>query len=129
MGCRSAQRQQKDPGDLRGMLSEQLLLDEQRMVEGRVWAAFLGSAYTDEALSDERNTRLDELQRLIKSSIKVCQQRGSVPTELDAETEAHLLVYFVAGIGERAVLDRERWTPARQLAHLDAYLRRLGVER
>jgi AcrR family transcriptional regulator len=114
--------------DLRRVLCQHLPLDTERAVESRVMCAFVGKAYNDEQLSAKRRSRADELHGAFRRTLEYCRKNGTVSPDCDPEREAELLLDLIMGISMRASLDPDRWPPAKQLEHLDAYLTKLSWE-
>jgi AcrR family transcriptional regulator len=111
--------------DLRRVLCQHLPLDAERAVESRVMCAFVGKAYNDEQLSAKRRSRAVELHGAFRRTLEYCRKNGTVSPDCDPEQEAELLLDLIMGISLRTSLDPDRWPPARQLEHLDAYLKKL----
>ncbi len=112
--------------DLRRVLCHHLPLDPARVVESRVMCAFIGKAYNDDRLSAKRRSRAVELHSVFQRTLEYCQKNGEVSPDCDLEQEAELLLDLIMGISMRTSLDPDRWPPAKQLEHLDAYLKKLG---
>lgn len=111
--------------DLRRVLSQHLPLDPERVVESRVMCAFIGKAYNDAQLSAKRRSRAVALHGVFRRTLEYCQKNGTVSPDCDLEGEAELLLDLIMGIALRTSLDPDRWPPAKQLEHLDAYLKKL----
>ncbi len=111
--------------DLRRVLCQHLPLDPERVVESRVMCAFVGKAYNDAQLSAKRRSRAVELHDVFRRTLDFCRKNGTVSPDCDLEKEAELLLDLIMGISMRTSLDPDRWPPARQLEHLDAYLNKL----
>ncbi len=112
--------------DLRRVLCHHLPLDRERVVESRVMCAFIGKAYNDDRLSAKRRSRAVELHSVFQRTLEYCRKNGEVSPDCDLEQEAELLLDLIMGISMRTSLDPDRWPPAKQLEHLDAYLKKLG---
>jgi len=111
--------------DLRRVLCQHLPLDPERVVESRVMCAFIGRAYNDDQLSAKRRSRAVELRGFFQRTLEYCRKNGTI-SDCDTKQEAELLLDLIMGISMRTSLDPERWPPAKQLQHLDAYLEKLG---
>ena len=92
----------------------------------RVLCAFIGKAYNDDRLSAKRRSRAVELHSVFQRTLEYCRKNGEVSPDCDLEQEAELLLDLIMGISMRTSLDPDRWPPAKQLEHLDAYLKKLG---
>ena len=113
--------------DLRKVLCQHLPLDEERVVESRVMCAFIGNAYNDENLSAKRRSRALELHDSFRRALEYFRETGTLSADCDLELQAELLLDLIMGISMRTSLDPDRWPPAKQLEHLDAYLQQLGL--
>jgi AcrR family transcriptional regulator len=112
--------------DLRRVLCQHLPLDPERVIESRVMCAFIGKAYNDDQLSAKRRSRAAELHGFFQRTLEYCRKNDTI-ADCDTEKEAELLLDLIMGISMRTSLDPERWPPAKQLEHLDAYLEKLGA--
>ena len=113
--------------NLRRILCQLLPLDDERVVESRVMCAFIGKAYNDDQLLAKRRSRAVELQSFFRRTLEFCRKNGTVSMECDPELESELLLDVIMGLSMRTSLDPDRWPPAKQLEHLDAYLVKLGL--
>lgn len=117
----------RNPGleAVRGMLEEELPLDDAGRTELRVWLAFWGRAAFNPALADEQAAGCRVWRKLIEEAIRVGIEDGSVRADAEPAEEAEALMAFVDGLGLQATLEPGRLPAERQRELLDLQLRRL----
>jgi TetR/AcrR family transcriptional repressor of bet genes len=100
---------------LRAVLAQALPLDEERLLEWKVWLAFWGSAATSIRLRDEQHQRYREWRGLLKRVLRSAQRDGQLPASIDLDRLVDQIVALVDGLGLQCVLD-PRHSPPDQLA-------------
>ena len=109
---------------LRAVLAEALPLDQERILEWRVWLAFWGSAATSASLQAEQHERYREWRGLLKRVLAAAQQDGQLPAGADLDRLADQIVALVDGFGLQGVLDPQPEQLAGRLNHaVDALIR------
>ncbi len=116
---------EKGRSALRGMAAEGLPLDKLRQDEWRVWLCFWGQSVSGVDLVAEQIQRYTGWRRLFVAVFLQTQADGGLARDVDAESEAELLVAFIDGIGIQAIFEPKRFSKRRQLELLDAHLDRL----
>jgi TetR/AcrR family transcriptional repressor of bet genes len=86
---------------LRAVLAEALPLDQERILEWRVWLAFWGSAATSTRLQAEQHERYREWRALLKRVLATAQ----LPAGIDLDRLVDQIVALVDGFGLQGVLD------------------------
>jgi AcrR family transcriptional regulator len=115
---------------LRAVLAEALPLDEERILEWRVWLAFWGSAATSTRLQAEQHERYREWRGLLNRVLATAQHDGqlAVGIDLDLDRLVDQIVALVDGFGLQGVL--HAWEPEQLVSRLngavDALLRAAG---
>lgn len=100
---------------LHAVLAEALPLDEERLLEWRVWLAFWGSAATSIRLRAEQHQRYREWRGLLKRVLRSAQRDGQLPAGIDLGRLVDQIVALVDGLGLQGVLE-PRHSPPDQLA-------------
>jgi AcrR family transcriptional regulator len=109
---------------LRAVLAEALPLDQERILEWRVWLAFWGSAATSASLQAEQHERYREWRGLLKRVLAGAQRDGQLPADIDLDRLVDQIVALVDGFGLQGVLDPEREQLASRLnGAVDALIR------
>jgi TetR/AcrR family transcriptional repressor of bet genes len=109
---------------LRAVLAEALPLDQERVLEWRVWLAFWGSAATSASLQAEQHERYREWRGLLKRVLAGAQHDGQLPAGIDLDRLVDQIVALVDGFGLQGVLDPERDQLASRLnGAVDALIR------
>jgi TetR/AcrR family transcriptional repressor of bet genes len=86
---------------LRAVLAEALPLDQERVLEWRVWLAFWGSAATSASLQAEQHQRYREWRGLLKRVLDTAQ----LSADIDLDRLVDQIVALVDGFGLQGVLD------------------------
>jgi TetR/AcrR family transcriptional repressor of bet genes len=98
---------------LRAVLAEALPLDEERILEWRVWLAFWGSAATSTRLQAEQHERYREWRALLKRVLATAQ----LPASIDLDRLTDQIVALVDGFGLQGVL--HAWEPEQLVSRLN----------
>jgi AcrR family transcriptional regulator len=105
---------------LRAVLAEALPLDQERILEWRVWLAFWGSAATSASLQAEQHQRYREWRGLLKRVLATAQ----LSADIDLDSLVDQIVALVDGFGLQGVLDPQREQLASRLnGAVDALIR------
>jgi len=105
---------------LRAVLAEALPLDQERILEWRVWLAFWGSAATSTSLQAEQHQRYREWRGLLKRVLATAQ----LSADIDLDSLVDQIVALVDGFGLQGVLDPQREQLASRLnGAVDALIR------
>jgi hypothetical protein len=113
-------------GDLSGgalllaaVLAEALPLDQERVLEWRVWLAFWGSAATSARLQAEQHRRYREWRGLLKRVLAAAQQDGQLSASIDLDRVVDQIVALVDGFGLQGVLDPQHPQPEQLASRLN----------
>ena len=87
------------------MLAEALPLDQERVLEWRVWLAFWGSAATSTRLQAEQHERYREWRALLRRVLATARRNGELPAGVDLDRLVDQIVALVDGFGLQGVLD------------------------
>ncbi len=100
---------------LRAVLAEALPLDEERILEWRVWLAFWGSAATNASLQAEQHQRYREWRELLKRVLATAQLSAGI----DLDRLVDQIVALVDGFGLQGVLDPQDPRPEQLASRLN----------
>ena len=100
---------------LRAVLAEALPLDEERILEWRVWLAFWGSAATSTSLQAEQHQRYREWRGLLKRVLATAQ----LSADIDLDRLVDQIVALVDGFGLQGVLDPQHPQPEQLASRLN----------
>jgi TetR/AcrR family transcriptional regulator, transcriptional repressor of bet genes len=100
---------------LRAVLAEALPLDENRILEWRVWLAFWGSAATSTSLQAEQHQRYREWRGLLKRVLATAQ----LSADIDLDRLVDQIVALVDGFGLQGVLDPQDPQPEQLASRLN----------
>jgi AcrR family transcriptional regulator len=100
---------------LRAVLAEALPLDQERILEWRVWLAFWGSAATSASLQAEQHQRYREWRGLLKRVLATAQ----LSADVDLDRLVDQIVALVDGFGLQGVLDPQHPQPEQLASRLN----------
>ena len=100
---------------LRAVLAEALPLDQERVLEWRVWLAFWGSAATSTSLQAEQHQRYREWRGLLKRVLATAQ----LSADIDLDRLVDQIVALVDGLGLQGVLDLQHPQPEQLASRLN----------
>jgi len=100
---------------LRAVLAEALPLDQERILEWRVWLAFWGSAATSTSLQAEQHQRYREWRGLLKRVLATAQ----LSADIDLDRLVDQIVALVDGFGLQGVLDPQHPQPEQLASRLN----------
>ena len=100
---------------LRAVLAEALPLDQERVLEWRVWLAFWGSAATSTSLQAEQHQRYREWRGLLKRVLAT----APLSADIDLDRLVDQIVALVDGFGLQGVLDPQDPQPEQLASRLN----------
>jgi TetR/AcrR family transcriptional regulator, transcriptional repressor of bet genes len=106
---------------LRSVVLEALPLDEERLLEWKVWVGYWGLAVTTHRLAQYNADRYIEWQEAIRPLLRLILGRRSVDKEL------RTLMALIDGFGLQLAIGSTNQTVKETAAAVDAYLLRLGA--
>jgi AcrR family transcriptional regulator len=119
-GARSAVAERGDPAEAAAQLLEQVLpLDDDRLVEARVWAAFAGQTATDPGLAAVRKQADDAVYRLCRDCLRA---PGLMHHSRDLRVETERLWSLLDGLTMHRLVDARRTSNRRIKAVLRRHL-------
>lgn len=115
-----------DDGDpLAASLHALLPLDDETLVEWKVWLAYQGMSVGDQELTQiwaaRSATAVDRIARLIAADVTA----GRIRSTINAETEAGRLFALVQGMSFQSLVDAAHWPPEQLRRIVDLELSRL----
>ena len=102
-----------------------LPLDEEGVLQWRVWLCFLGRAVADPALADINNRYYDEFREKAARILRRERDKGRLSPDFDCDMTAEAVIAVVDGLGVHAAMQPEIWTAERLQNQLEAMLRPL----
>ena len=114
-----------DGMDLRAYFAEIMPLDEERLIEWKIWVAFWAKAVAD---PDIAAAQRDCVRRTRGNIVKVfnrLQAKGALVADLDVADETRRLLVLIMGMAVQVMFDPEDWPNARMHALVDGELRKL----
>jgi AcrR family transcriptional regulator len=114
-----------DGTDLRGFLAQIMPLDEERLIEWKIWIAFWAKAVSDPEIAEMQRDCVRRTRGNIMQVLGALRARGTLADDLDLEDEARRLLLMIMGMAVQVLFDPEDWPHARQHALVDAELAKL----
>jgi AcrR family transcriptional regulator len=99
---------------LKGILLDNLPLDEQRDLETRIEMSFWARALRNEALHEIQQRESAILRELLRGLVEKAQKEGTVSTDHEMEDVIELLGAVIDGVSLHALLYPDRLTAERQ---------------
>ncbi len=95
-------------------VSAYLPIDEPSRQEWRVWLAFWGRAISDERLRDVHRNHYQAIVSRLVPSLQALQPVDQKPSPKRVRGYADAVIAAIDGVGTRATLESELWSPKRQ---------------
>jgi AcrR family transcriptional regulator len=99
---------------LKGILLDNLPLDEQRELETRIEMSFWARALRNEALHEIQQQESETLRALLRELVENAQKEGTVSTEHEMEDVIELLGAVIDGVSLHALLYPDRLPAEKQ---------------
>lgn len=113
---------------VRAVLAESLPVDPLRQVEMTLEISFWARAVAQTALRSTQNADFDRWQGRVRELVQLAIDAGELPTDLDADDTATMMVCFTDGLGTDGVLYPGRFNRRRIEGLLDRQLVLLGAD-
>ncbi|SHF91006.1 TetR/AcrR family transcriptional regulator [Streptoalloteichus hindustanus] len=98
------------PGSVTTMLEQTLVamlaVDDEDLLDARVWMAFTAQAALDPALAAVQRAHYAGLTELLAVLLRTGQENGQIRPEVDAESEADALITLADGLTVQVLLGR-----------------------
>ena len=114
-----------DGMDLRAYFAEIMPLDEERLIEWKIWVAFWAKAVADPDIAAAQRDCVRRTRGNILKVLKTLQARDALVPSLNLADEARRLLVLIMGMAVQVMFDPEEWPEARQHALVDGELRNL----
>lgn len=93
---------------LRKLVLAALPLDDERLLEWRVWLAFWGRAYPAPRLRREQQLRFSQWRKAIRGALDDAVALGEVPRSLSVDIETKRLVATIVGLSVETIVSGGR---------------------
>jgi AcrR family transcriptional regulator len=107
---------------LRNLVLAALPLDDQRLLEWRVWMAFWGRAYPAPRLRKEQQLRFSHWRKAIRGALDDAISLGELPRSLSVDTEAKGLVAMIVGLSVETIVSGDRVDADAMVAVIERHL-------
>ena len=113
--CYDAEVETPIPADaLKGILLDNLPLDEQRELETRIEMSFWARALRNESLHEIQEQEAEELRTLLRGLIERAQAEGAIAADHDIDEALELLYAVIDGVSLHALLYPDRLPAEKQ---------------
>lgn len=112
-------------GDIRAYVAELMPLDEERLMEWKVWLAFWAKAGQDAEIAEAQRQCVLRARGQILDALDVLAARGHLRPEADRPLAARRVLATITGMAVQVMFDPADWPNARQHEVVDAELRPL----
>lgn len=114
---------------LRVIMLESLPLDDQSVLEARIEACFWGEAVGNDRMMKLQNVEVEGFCARVRDRLLEAKRTGELRPDVDIDDTVDDLLALMDGCSIQAVLNPGRVPANRQVAHLEAILRRVGADR
>jgi AcrR family transcriptional regulator len=111
--------------DLKAFVAELMPLDEERLIEWKIWLAFWAKAVADPEIADMQRACVTRARGNIQHVLGLLDARGGLAPGLDLEDEARRILTTIMGMAVQVMFDPADWPAERQHALVDRELARL----
>jgi AcrR family transcriptional regulator len=120
----------EEPGfaSLRAALLDILPLTPETIEMSRAWVSFWDAAIGDSNLGANETIRYQRWRTRLCELIIEAQQRGEVTTDASPEDLSVIVGSFAHGLVVQSLFDTSRFSPTKQIALVDQFLRQIAVE-
>ena len=112
-------------GDLKGFVAELMPLDEERLIEWKIWLAFWAKAVPEPEIAEVQRACVLRARGNILRVMQGLRAEGVVAPDLDLEDEARRILTLLMGMAVQVIFDPADWPAERQHALIDAELAKL----
>ena len=109
-------------GDLKAYIAELMPLDDERVIEWKIWLAFGARAVADPEIAEAQRDCVRRTRGNIRRIMKELDGRGALKPGLDLEDESRRILTLLMGMAVQVLFDAEDWPAARQHALIDGRL-------
>ena len=112
-------------GDLKAYLAEIMPLDEERLIEWKIWLAFWARAVSDPEIAEVQRSCILRTRGNILNILVALEAKGVLNAGLDLDDEARRLLTLVIGMAVQVMFDAADWPVQRRHDLVDRHLRKL----
>lgn len=114
-----------DGADLRGYLTQIMPLDDERLIEWKIWVAFWAKAVSDAEIAAAQRDCVRRTRGNILKVLTALHDRGALVDGLDLRDVSRRLLVLIMGMAVQVMFDPEDWPNSRQHELVDEQLRKL----
>jgi AcrR family transcriptional regulator len=114
-----------DGDDLKAYLAEIMPLDEERLIEWKIWLAFWAKAVADPEIAEAQRICVRRTRHNITKVLNALQARGALIPDLDMQHEVRRILTLIMGMAVQVMFDPEDWPIERRHSLIDTEIRKL----
>ncbi|CAN7309067.1 TetR/AcrR family transcriptional regulator [Phenylobacterium sp. LjRoot225] len=114
-----------DREDLRAFTAEFMPLDEERLIEWKIWLAFWARAVADPEIAEIQRGCVTRARDAFLGVMRTLDAKDLLIAGLDLREEAQRILMLLMGMAVQVMFDPVDWPAKRQQAMVDAELRKL----
>ena len=112
-------------GDLKAYVAELMPLDEERVIEWKIWIAFWARAVADPEIEEIQRSCIERTRDNMLRIMRELDGKGAVVPGVDLADAARRVLTLLLGMAVQVLFDPADWPAARQHALVDGELARL----
>jgi AcrR family transcriptional regulator len=112
-------------GDLKAYIAELMPLDEERLIEWKIWLAFWARAVADPQIAEIQKACILRTRGNLLAVLNKLEAKGVLNSGLDLADEARRLLTSLIGMAVQVMFDPTDWPAERQHRLLNGQLMRL----
>jgi len=112
-------------GDLKAYVAELMPLDEERVIEWKIWVAFWARAVADPEIAEIQRSCILRTRGNILRIMRELDAKGAFASGVDLADEARRILTLLLGMAVQVLFDPADWPAVRQHALIDGELAKL----
>jgi AcrR family transcriptional regulator len=112
-------------GDLKAYVAELMPLDEERIIEWKIWVAFWARAVADPEIAAIQRSCIMRTRGNILRIMRELDAKGAFAPDVTLADEARRILTLLLGMAVQVLFDPDDWPATRQHALIDGELSRL----
>ena len=109
-------------GDLKAYIAELMPIDEERVIEWKIWLAFWARAVADPEIAEVQRNCILRTRENILQIMRELDAKGALVADIDLADEARRILTLMIGMAVQVLFDPCDWPAARQHALIDGEL-------
>jgi AcrR family transcriptional regulator len=112
-------------GDLKAYVAELMPLDEERVIEWKIWIAFWARAVADSEIAEVQRSCIERTRGNILRIMRELEAKGATAPGADLPDAARRILTLLLGMAVQVLFDPADWPDVRQHGLVDGELAKL----